>query len=502
MQLRYGVSKGVHFKPYAFRICKGENNYMYYALKTDCYYRKYDEIGYIVRPIVEIEEVVNDTAAIFLETLSYTPKHIDEIVSELGDIFDEIDISEIKKDVMCFFDQLVNDGFLNSDNDIDSFKNTGFEYSTLEGKVSNKNFSIRNEETSSVFLEGYFRENPHLNTFHIELTSKCNERCVHCYIPHENKNTDIDTAFMLDILEQCKEMGVITVVFSGGEPMLHPDFCKLLHYAKKLDLNVTVLSNLTLLTEEVLNELSYRHATCVNVSLYSMISEVHDAITGVQGSFFKTKNNILKLIENNIPVQINCPIMKQNKDNFYEVINWGQEHKCAVITDYLIMARYDGSIDNLKHRITNDDIADVIKHILENDAIFQEKTKNNNGIRKIKAQDRVCGVGITTLCMVADGKAYPCAGWQKYICGDLKKNKLSDIWKNSEKIQYLRNLKQGDFETCSECEDKEYCLMCMGRNANEAEDGDIFKIPKITCEATKIYHKMIDKYLQNQEDLK
>lgn len=71
-----------------------------------------------------------------------------------------------------------------------------------------------------------------------------------------------------------------------------------------------------------------------------MYPEVHDEITKVRGSFIKTRDNILKLIDNNIPVQINCPIMKQNKNSFHQVIQWGQNNKCSVVTDYLIMARW------------------------------------------------------------------------------------------------------------------------------------------------------------------
>lgn len=183
-----------------------------------------------------------------------------------------------------------------------------------------------------------------------------------------------------------------------------------------MDFNVTILSNLTLVTDEILEALTYKHSSCVNVSLYSMIPEVHDEITTIKGSFDKTLNNILKLIENNVPIQINCPVMKQNKDSFYEVINWGQNHKCTVNTDYLIMARTDRTIDNLINRLSENDLKEVIGHYLQNDVVirsnvdaFDEYEQEDTGM---DPEDRVCGVGITTLCMIANGDVYPCAGWQ------------------------------------------------------------------------------------------
>lgn len=56
---------------------------MYYSLKTDCYFRKYGKIGYISRPIITTEEVVDEMGAIFLGKLSYIPLHIDEIAEQL-----------------------------------------------------------------------------------------------------------------------------------------------------------------------------------------------------------------------------------------------------------------------------------------------------------------------------------------------------------------------------------------------------------------------------------
>ena len=333
---------------------------MFFSLKTDCYYRHYGNIGYLTRPIISLEEVVDEIGAIFLDKLSYELKDVDEIVSEIISDFDA-PCEELKHDAIYFYSKLAEDGFLNVSEDNILKDNGGFDYSTLDGKISNNNIQPQLEESSSSFLSKFFNDNPFLDTFHIEITSRCNERCIHCYIPHETKNKSIEPKLYYSVIDQCKEMGVMTIIISGGEPTLHPNFCEFVKYAKDLDFNVVILSNMTLLSDEILNVLKYRHASCVNISLYSMDPEVHDSITTLKGSFDKTFANINKLIENNIPVQINLPVMKQNKDTFHEVIKWGQEMKCMVNTDYLIMARSDRTTDNLENRLTYDELQDVIK---------------------------------------------------------------------------------------------------------------------------------------------
>lgn len=475
---------------------------MYFALKTDCYFRRYGDIGHLIRPIVSMEIAVDESGAILLEQLNYEPRNINEIVEKAFLYFSGVSSEQLTEDAKLFLLQLAKDGFLNFAPDLEKFKQDGFEYRTLEGKLANRKINAQLEESSARFLGDYFKENPFLETFHIELTSKCNERCVHCYIPHEKKDTDISEDLMIDVLNQCKKMGVLTVIFSGGEPMLHPQFCKFLRYAKDLDFNVTILSNLTLLTDEIIDSLKYRHCSCVNVSLYSMIPEVHDKITNLRGSFDKTKNNILRLIENDIAVQINCPIMQQNKDSFQDVIIWGQDHKCSVITDYLITARYDRTTDNLDNRITLDDLHEVITKLLDNDVVLQSNIDSSpvspQSIMSINENDKVCGVGMSTMCMVANGNVYPCAGWQYYVCGNLHDKSLEEIWNHSKEIDYLRNLRLRDFKDCVKCEDYNYCLMCMGRNSNESTDGSVFDIPQITCEAAKVHHSVVETYRGRQ----
>ena len=472
---------------------------MLYSLKPDCYFRQYGDIGYISRPIVGMEEVVDENGAIFLSQLQYSPLSIDELSERVNAVFGDVDFNDIKSDAESFFTRLVDDGFLNCGADVESFSNDGFDYSTLKGRLGYTQLNFRPEESSEAFLINYSKDHPFLQSFHVEITSKCNERCIHCYIPHEQKNTDIEYDMMIAALDQCKQLNVMTIIFSGGEPMLHPYFCDFLKYAKDLDFNVTVLTNLTRLTDEIIEALKYKHVSCVNVSLYSLEPQIHDSITKLKGSCELTKQNILKLIDNNVAVQINCPVMKQNKDSFYHVINWGQDHKCSVVTDYVIMAKSDRSTDNLENRLSKEDLRFVIEKIAENNVAFKASLKTESFAAGGKtenavADERVCGVGLSNMCMTSNGNVYPCAGWQQFVCGNIKESSLVDIWNNSPNMNYLRKLRLGDFEKCVGCPDFKFCLMCVCRNYNESESASMFAIPQITCDAANVHHSVVKKY--------
>lgn len=94
-------------------------------------------------------------------------------------------------------------------------------------------------------------------------------------------------------------------------------------YIKKCrdyDFAVSVLTNLTLLTDDIVDEMKQHGLLGVQTSLYSTDPVIHDSITKMTGSFEKTKSSILKLIDSNIPLQISCPIMKKNKNCYSGVI--------------------------------------------------------------------------------------------------------------------------------------------------------------------------------------
>jgi radical SAM protein with 4Fe4S-binding SPASM domain len=388
---------------------------------------------------------------------------------------------------------------------------------------------MRAEKSSQEFLEEHFKGRPHLTSLQIELTSRCNERCIHCYIPNDYKNSSAASPNRLmsdelydNVLNQCREMGLLSLTLSGGEPMCHPHFVQFLRKAKEYDFSINILSNLTLLNDEILREMKENRLSSVQVSLYSMKPEVHDAITTVPGSFYKTRDAILTLIDNDIPLQVSCPTMKQNKDDYVDVLNWCQEHKVRAVTDYIMkmlcalahcksffssrgpegrMARFDHSTGNLDNRLSLDEVGPVIDDIIKNDSEYQKEMAKADIIaadERDTSDDIVCGVGVSSICMIADGTVYPCAGWQDYDCGNVQDTPLKEIWDNSPRINYLRNLRKKDFPKCLKCPDKSFCAMCMVRNANENQEmsavgtvGNPLKINEHFCKVAALNRKIV-----------
>lgn len=474
---------------------------MYYRQKFDTFIRDYEGAGYITNTGNFSDRVVNGSGTVFLTALSRKPQTLEDLVQKAAAAFTDVSPQDIIEDAKTFYDELFEDGFLTRGSTIEELdlNDKRFSYSALEPKTIKKDFTPiiqRAKESTQDYLERHFKGKPQLSSFQIELTSKCNERCVHCYIPHEFKLTNIKPELYYSVLKQLQEMNALSVTLSGGEPMCHPKFKEFLQAAKDYDFSVNVLSNLTLVDDEIINIMKNSRLSSVQVSLYSMNPAHHDEITQLKGSFEKTKNAILRLIENDIPLQISCPTMKQNKDDYGEVMRWAHEHKVRAVTDYIMMARYDHTTGNLDNRLNLCEVEKIIRDILADDIDYQAELLKPDFDQRIKALTNdpdgiVCGVGISSACMVATGNVYPCAGWQDYICGNLYEKSLKDIWYNSEKMNFLRNIRNKDFPECGSCEDKPFCAMCMVRNANENPEGDPFKINKHFCKVAALNRNIV-----------
>lgn len=476
---------------------------MYYKIRNDVLFRQYSGYGYITdnsefgyrllndSRCFSGEKYVSESGAVMLATLSKTPRHIDSIVEDLMQIFVGVGCDTLKQDTVEFFQWFVKEGYLSFGTTFDTCQDQDVAVPAGRLETESAQAVVRTENCTKELIG----QNDFLRSIHIEIASACNERCVHCYIPHKYKDKVIDSELFYRILDEGREMNIIHVTLSGGEPLLHKDFLSFLARCRELDLSVNVLSNLTLLTDEIVLEMKKNPLLSVQTSLYSMDPSVHDSITKLSGSFEKTKRGLMQLYSAGIPVQISCPVMKQNKDSFLDVIRWGQKHHIAVAVEPMIFATYDHSGSNLVNRLSLEEVGEAVdKQLPEGYAdMIREVAKEKE---TLTGDNPICSICRYSFCVSAEGDVFPCAGWQTNIIGNLNQQTIREIWGSSDKIQGLRQIKRNQFPKCVTCEDRGYCTICMMCNANENLDGDVFRINDFHCKTAAMIHSKVDTFFR------
>lgn len=473
---------------------------MFFKIKSNIQFRNYENYGYITDDrnfrYVEGEtigdRIVSESGACFLSCLTKEPQDLEDILVKVQRFYPDCDAKILSSDLVIFLSELEKEGFLCSGTTFAECDSKDYSFSYQDKKITRKYKPTNDLPETLDFLEKNEGKVSSLVSVHLEVTSRCNERCVHCYIPHDKKNRTLNVKDIFSILKQCRELNVLHVTISGGEPLLHPGIVKILRKCREYDFSVSVLTNLTHISPEIIEEMKKNKLLGVQTSLYSMLPAVHDAITSLKGSCEKTKQSILTLIKANVPMQINCPIMEQNKDSFFEVIEWAKELGIASSYDFSLIGSYDSNNGNLADRLTMAELKTILKKQIEKDKNLlnllkkEEKTKDGES-----PEDPICSVGTSSLCISETGIVYPCVGWQSFQVGSIFENTLAQIWENSPQLNKLRALRKKDFPTCLNCENKSFCTMCMVRNANENSEGNYLNVNVYFCDLVKLKKELL-----------
>ena len=200
----------------------------------------------------------------------------------------------------------------------------------------------------------------------IKLTNRCNLLCAFCS-QGDAKNVDIDIDTVRKILDEARMYGVSEIVYSGGEPLLYPQFREVISYGKQLGLVQTLVTNGIYLDKymtDIMGKISV-----VGISLHGN-EEIHDAAVGVSGAYRKVAQNIelLTRTEGAPQVTLNFTITENNAHSINDVIRFSKTHGCQ-----LSVAR----LNQIGKSAHTEAIGDTIDKFFENLADNNEVSVSN-----------------------------------------------------------------------------------------------------------------------------
>ena len=147
----------------------------------------------------------------------------------------------------------------------------------------------------------------------LDLTYRCNERCIHCYLDHDDHG-EMTTAEIKDLLDQMADAGVFYLTISGGEILMRRDFFEILEHARARTFCIKLKTNGVLIREKEADRISALGVESVQISIYSHRPEVHDAITKMPGSLAQSIEAMRLLRAHGLHVIMANVLMIQNAE--------------------------------------------------------------------------------------------------------------------------------------------------------------------------------------------
>jgi MoaA/NifB/PqqE/SkfB family radical SAM enzyme len=193
---------------------------------------------------------------------------------------------------------------------------------------------------------------------HFDITYRCNERCVHCYLDHDDHG-EMTTTEIKRVLDELAEAGTFFLTFSGGEVLMRRDFFELLEYARGLMFAVRIKTNAVMIGESEARRMLELGVEQIQVSIYSHRAEVHDAITKLPGSLRRSVEAIRFLTRQGLRVTIANVLMTANMRDHAGVQALARELGVQYTLDPTITPRMDGDTSILNLRIPGSELSDV-----------------------------------------------------------------------------------------------------------------------------------------------
>jgi radical SAM protein with 4Fe4S-binding SPASM domain len=294
---------------------------------------------------------------------------------------------------------------------------------------------------------------------HMDVTYRCNERCVHCYLDHDDQG-EMTTAEIKGVLDQLAEAGVFFLTFSGGEVFMRRDFFEILEYARRLMFNVKIKTNAVMIHESEARRIRDLGVDTIQISVYSHKAEVHDAITKLPGSFDRSIKAIRFMREQGLKVTIANVLMTWNRHDSDGVQELAVSLGAHYTLDPTITPMMDGNTSVLSLRIAGDELPSVFANpkLVPN---MEEFCAPPKPVTDDDMEGYSCSAGHSFCYISPYGDVFPCVQFP-LPTGNIRQQKFMDIWNHSPEMNEVRSIKAKDLTVCSSCSHVSSCTRCPG----------------------------------------
>jgi MoaA/NifB/PqqE/SkfB family radical SAM enzyme len=288
------------------------------------------------------------------------------------------------------------------------------------------------------------RDDNRLISVLIELTYRCNLDCYFCYNDLGLKGRPMLTETYFRFFEDLRDMQVMTLVLTGGEPLAHPDFFALGRKARELGFVIRLKSNGHSLRGKTIKQIRQEvDPFIIEISLHGACAETHDRQTRVPGSFDRLMVNLRELRDRGIRTKLNCTLTRWNENEVEEIFQLADHLGIQLQISPEVTPRDNGDRDVLS---LSPSIAGIRR-------VFQLRASRARTTETGKVQvevareadeglitpgEKYCGAGSSGIAVDPFGNVYPCVQWRHSV-GNLQDQSIKEIWNQSERFLDIRN---------------------------------------------------------------
>lgn len=277
----------------------------------------------------------------------------------------------------------------------------------------------------------------------VELTYRCNLDCFFCYndlgLRGEPLRTDQYRSFFADL----RDLQVLNLTLSGGEPLAHPDFLKLGAQARELGFVVRIKSNGHALRGEMARRIRDEvDPFLIEVSLHGATAATHDRQTRVPGSFDRLLANLREALGLGLRIKVNSTLTRWNEGEIEEMLDLADGLGLPLQIDPEVTPRDNGDVEPLAIALSREGLerlfAAQAARARRGGRAVSVAREGDEGTVPVPLEKH-CGAGSAGIAVDPYGNVYPCVQWRRPV-GNLHRQSIRDIWKDSAGLREVRQL--------------------------------------------------------------